>query len=309
MTRRLVIPLAVAALVLAAPARADRTFTDPSGDNGAAHDVTSVVVSNDAAQVVLRFPVPNPWPNLRQSEDQAWLLMIDADRNPSTGDGGEEVRVFQKSGAFVDVWNGSAWVDAPPAGISVRFELSSSSAEWRVQLPRELLHGTTGFDFRLVFAKWSGDQIVGSDIAPDNGAWRYELALAQCANGRDDDGDGKVDAADRGCAGTADDAEGDEPVTPRLLRASVSPAKTRPGWPVVVHATAQQLETSQPIATGSVVCTIRIGTARKQVTGRISAGVATCKLTAPRVSRPTVVHGTMTIGRTTQSVPFSFRVG
>jgi hypothetical protein len=141
--------VAAAALVLAAPARADQTFTDATGDNGPAHDITSVVVSNDATQVVLRFSVPNPWPNLRQAEDQAWLLMIDADRNPSTGDGGEEVRVFQQSGAFVEVWNGSAWVDAPPAGISVRFELSSSSAAWRVQLPRELLGGTTGFDSGL----------------------------------------------------------------------------------------------------------------------------------------------------------------
>jgi hypothetical protein len=35
---------------------ADKTFTDPAGDSGAAHDVTSFVVSNDATQVVLRFP-------------------------------------------------------------------------------------------------------------------------------------------------------------------------------------------------------------------------------------------------------------
>jgi hypothetical protein len=301
--------VAAAALVLAAPARADQTFTDATGDNGPAHDITSVVVSNDATQVVLRFSVPNPWPNLRQAEDQAWLLMIDADRNPSTGDGGEEVRVFQQSGAFVEVWNGSAWVDAPPAGISVRFELSSSSAAWRVQLPRELLGGTTGFDFRLAFAKWAGDAIVGSDRGPDSGSWRYALVLTQCANGRDDDGDGKVDTADRGCAGTSDDAEGDEPVTPRLLRASAAPVKVGPGRPVTIRATAQVFETGEPLSKGSVVCAIRVGTATKRVTGRVSAGVATCKLTAPSVSRPTTVRGTMAIAGATRAVPFSFRVG
>lgn len=309
MMRRLVFPIAAAALVLAAPARAEKTFNDPAGDSGAAHDVTSVVVSNDATQVVLRFPVPNPWPNLRQAGDQAWLLMIDADRNPSTGGGGDEVRVFQQSGALVEVWNGSAWVDAPPAGISVRFELSSSSAAWRVQLPRELLGGTTEFDFQLAFAKWTGDQIVASDRGPDSGSWRYELALPQCANGRDDDGDGKIDAADRGCAGTSDDVEGDEPVTPQLLRPSVVPAKARPGRPVTVRATAKQLETGDPVATGSVVCTIRVGATPKRVTGRIAAGLATCKLAAPRVKRPITVRGTMTIVGTTQSMPFSFRVG
>jgi hypothetical protein len=309
MTRRLVLTMTAVALVLAAPARADKTYTDPAGDNGTAHDVTSVVISNDATQVVLRFGVPNPWPNFRQEQDQAWLLMIDTDRNPSTGDGGEEVRVFQQNGAFVEVWNGSEWVDAPPAGISVRFELSSSSAAWRVQLPRELLGGTTGFDFRLIFAKWAGDQIVGTDRGPDSGSWRYELTLAQCANGRDDDSDGKIDRADRGCAGTSDDVEGDEPVTPRLLRAFVAPTKVVPGRPVTIRATAQVLETGEPLSKGGVVCSVRVGTATKRVTGRVSAGLATCKLTAPRVSRPTTVRGTMTIAGTTGARPFSFRVG
>jgi hypothetical protein len=132
---------------------------------------------------------------------------------------------------------------------------------------------------------------------------------AQCANGRDDDRDAKIDAADRGCAGTMDDVEGDEPVTPRLLRPSVAPAKARPGAPILVRARAQHLETGEPIQTGSVVCAIRTGATRKRVTGRISAGVATCTLTAPRVARATAVSGTITIVGTARSVPFSFRVG
>jgi hypothetical protein len=66
MRRRTLFPIvAAAALVLAAPARADKTFNDPAGDSGTAHDVTTVTVSNDATQVVVFFPVPNPWPNLR----------------------------------------------------------------------------------------------------------------------------------------------------------------------------------------------------------------------------------------------------
>src|SRR4029079_6448720 len=95
--------IAAVGLVLAAPARADKTFTDPAGDSGAAHDVTSVVVSNDATQVVLRFPVPNPWPNLQQPPDQAWLLMVDTDENPSTGDSCDEGRVVQRGGDHIAV--------------------------------------------------------------------------------------------------------------------------------------------------------------------------------------------------------------
>jgi hypothetical protein len=59
MRRRTLFPIvAAAALVLAAPARADKTFNDPAGDSGTAHDVTTVTVSNDATQVVVFFPVP-----------------------------------------------------------------------------------------------------------------------------------------------------------------------------------------------------------------------------------------------------------
>ena len=56
MTRRSLVAIVAAALVLAAPARAERTFSDPVGDSGTAHDVTKVAVSNDSSQVVLSFP-------------------------------------------------------------------------------------------------------------------------------------------------------------------------------------------------------------------------------------------------------------
>lgn len=309
MRRRVLVPIVAATLVLAGAARADSRFNDPAGDSGAAHDVTAVTVSNDTAQIVLTFPIPTPWPNLRQADDQAWLLTIDADRNPSTGDGGQEIRVFQKGGAEVYVWNGTAWADAPPAGISVRFLVGASDASWRVQLPRTLLRSSTGFDFQLSFAKFVGDDIAASDRAPDSGSWRYELAVAQCANDRDDDGDGKIDGGDLGCDDVNDDVEADETLTPLLLRASVAPANARPGSRVTVRARAQHLETGEPMGAGRVVCTIRAGTARQRVTGRISTGLAMCTLTAPRVARPTTVRGTMTIVGTSRSVPFSFRAG
>ena len=44
------------ALALTAPARAAETFTDARGDNGEAHDITAVAVSNDTTQVVVSFP-------------------------------------------------------------------------------------------------------------------------------------------------------------------------------------------------------------------------------------------------------------
>ncbi|MCB9635774.1 MAG: hypothetical protein H6721_26955, partial [Sandaracinus sp.] len=48
--------------------------------------------------------------------------------------------------------------------------------------------------------------------------------VAACANGRDDDGDGRIDGEDRGCRGTADDDETDEP----RLRVLAPPLESAP---------------------------------------------------------------------------------
>ena len=44
------------------------------------------------------------------------------------------------------------------------------------------------------------------------GTFFYDLTFPQCSNGKDDDGDGKVDRQDPGCSGATDDNESDDPV-------------------------------------------------------------------------------------------------
>jgi hypothetical protein len=276
--RRTTTILAVSALALAltAPARAAETFTDARGDNGEAHDITTVGVSNDAMQVVVSFPVPSPLPNLMQPDDQKWLLLIDTDRSASTGDDGAELRVIRDSSAFVELWNGSVWIDAPPAGISVRFELSSASTSWRVQLPRALFGNTAGFDFRLTFAKVVGDEIVAADRAPDAGWWRYALQ---------------------------------EPVRVKLQLqpAVVTPARARVGSSVFVRARLSEVGTGKA-APGQVLCKIRTGGSVVRISGRISTGVASCRPRVPRARSGTVVRGTMTVVGAMHPVSFTFRV-
>ena len=156
-----------------------------------------------------------------QPDDQKWLLLIDTDRSASTGDDGAELRVIRDSSAFVEHWNGSAWIDAPPSGISVRFELSSASSSWRVQLPRALFGNTAGFDFRLTFAKVVGDEIVGDDRAPDR-----EVALR---------------------------ARGTDSINPLLRRAAVTPARARVGSSVLVRARLFEAgRVSRPAGSGAL---------------------------------------------------------
>jgi uncharacterized protein (TIGR03382 family) len=50
---------------------------------------------------------------------------------------------------------------------------------------------------------------------------------SQCANGRDDDGDGRIDADDRGCANGLDDNEGDDPPRRCAEAFAVAPGSLR----------------------------------------------------------------------------------
>ncbi len=117
------------------------------------------------------------------------------------------------------------------------------NGEWNA-----ILSKTAAFNFEVAAARFEGSELSGLDSAPDGGMWRYEFALKQCANRRDDDGDGKVDTNDLGCAGAEDDLESDDPFTLSIDRPTVAPATAKAGRPVVVRVAVKQLETNVAIS-------------------------------------------------------------
>src|SRR2546430_6574211 len=98
-----------AALVLAAPAAGTGNYADPTGDAGAAPDITGVTMSSDpGGALTFRMSVAS-WP----AGDVLGSLWIDSDANPGTGApfaGGAEyafiVDLADKAYA-VSHWNGS----------------------------------------------------------------------------------------------------------------------------------------------------------------------------------------------------------
>ncbi len=207
----------------------------------------------------------------RLPDNEAHLLQINTDGNAATGDEGFDLQAFMLfPGISVETWNGSAWVDAPTTGLSGRFELGAA-ASWRLTLPRTLIGTATAFDFMVISAKFNGDEVAGVDAAPDAGTWRYELALKQCANGRDDDGDGKIDSTDLGCSGTEDDLESDDPYTLSIGRATATPTSAKSGKPVIVRAQVRQVETSKAIRTGTVRCMTKVGVDDEALDGSAEA--------------------------------------
>src|SRR5919108_2579311 len=74
-------------LASAAPARVaanTTTYQDSTGENPAAPDITTVVVSNnDAGMITFRINIPN---RAQLDRDMLVDLFVDSDNNPATGD-------------------------------------------------------------------------------------------------------------------------------------------------------------------------------------------------------------------------------
>jgi hypothetical protein len=159
-----------AALVLVAPAAGTGKYGDPTGDAGAAPDITGLTVSSDAnGTVVFRVNVAS-WPT---QGDVELLLGIDTDSNPETGsaswDGAEYgFDLTQADRSYeLDHWNGTTWdyVDSKTTRV-----LSDSHGVTLI-VNRSELGGAGEFNF------WAETQAPGDayDDAPDDGAWNYAL--------------------------------------------------------------------------------------------------------------------------------------
>ncbi len=151
------------------------SFTDPAGDSGRGADITTVVVSNDAAgQISMRIDFA------RLRFDDTFFLCLDTDRNPGTGL--QDVRFCPRGAeyALYAHWYG-AWEvsyfrrftgpafgnsEAPPRAT---LSISGGANAVTVSINRRELGGTSGFYFQL------STEPVPGDTAPNSGTWSYTL--------------------------------------------------------------------------------------------------------------------------------------
>ena len=297
---------ATACLVAAGAGIADTTNNDPVGDaKGGAPDITQVVTSNDAAGVIT-FRITTVAPIIDSS---IIGVDLDTDSNPGTGGGGFEYGLIAGTGGFgILKWNGTTFVTATaPSLTMIR---TGNVVEFKIN--RSDIGNVDRFGFDAFTVNFdAADEYLGEDDAPDGGAYVYSLTFTQCANGKDDDGDGKVDGNDLGCSSPSDNLESDDPVTLKAGKAITVPAKPRPARR---SSSGQPLSAWRPApesAPGTVKCAARIGTKALPATGKVGSGVAACKFSLPKTSKGKLVKGTITV--TVQGhaikVPFSFKVG
>lgn len=269
----LLVSTGLLALCAAQVARADVSFTDSTGDSGTAPDISTVTAANDAAGN-LTFTVRTNQAAL--AADAVVFIVFDVDQNPQTGSNG--VEAFFLIGAdgweFVK-WNGTEFV---PAGApSANGSYANGVATFKVS--KADLGGVEKFTFWSDTVQFdAAGNVVAEDTAP-NGDSAYEYAL----------------------------------VKPLVLRASTVtavPARPLSGALFTVGTRITRADNGAALASGTVRCTARVGTAPLRATGRLSRGVAICSMRLPKTAKGKMLRGTIkfTVQGVSITKPFSFRV-
>jgi hypothetical protein len=167
---------AAAALVLlvTSSAGAAASYRDPTGDNGAAPDISNVAVTNDASGTIT-FDIGIV--NLPSPADVQTFLFLDTDKNEATGApdtaGADYVLVVDESDQSYGFyrWNGSDWDGAEP---SATVHVSSGHTGVHIVVNKSELGGAGAFNF------WVGTKAGDArDEAPDQGTWNYALATGR----------------------------------------------------------------------------------------------------------------------------------
>lgn len=172
--RILLTVISVVALALGASAASNSTtavsITDPSGDAGAAPDITRVTVADDIAGSFTFSVDLATMPDLQP--DGFLVVFIDADRDPDTGRNGAEYYVAASPrGLDLARWNGTAWGLVEGANLQLRLTGTGVS----FVLPQAFI-AASRFD---VWAGATRDSSNAVDDAPDDGVLSFPPRIAR----------------------------------------------------------------------------------------------------------------------------------
>jgi hypothetical protein len=260
--RRIFFVAAVLALLLlgASGAEAAQTFTDPTGDaTGGGADITQVAVSNDAAgNITLALTLAN---RTALQPTDTLVIVLDTDENATTGTSGVDYALrVTASGAALAHWNGSTFVASPQT------TLTTANNNLTITVNRSELGNTTAFNFAA--ATFVGT--TQSDIAPDTGAYTYDLGLKPVLN---------------------------------TLAARFSPAKPKHGHIFKLATTQLRLEDGSIVKADSITCLATLN--GKRLAGRCSWHIPK----NARGKRLVIVLTAHYQGATATFTPWRFRVG
>jgi hypothetical protein len=270
--------LIVVALCAAVPGGAANTatFQDSTGEDPAAPDITTIVVSNDdAGMLTFKVNIPNR-PQL--TRDILVDMFVDTDNSAATGDpealGADyAIELFAGEVALFK-WDGTAFtrrVGDPPA--------TSLIFQWQ-----------DGVTFKISAAELGNTKRLGFAIAVISGL------IVDDVTGDIDGTNAKVDTAPAPGAGLF---VYDVKLAPaRLVFKSMTTSPTRPkaGKAYTVRLSATRSDTGAAIANGQVDCAARVGTkALQPKSEKFVARQAVCVFQLPANAKGKTIRGTITI--------------
>ena len=284
--------LAIAVAVIALPAAASgalsapsaptavaansTTYQDSTGENAAAPDITTIVVSNsDAGMLSFRVNIPN-----RPTLDQGTIIEIWVDSDNKTTTGSPELAgvdyVMQLVLGEINLyrWDGSDFTRrfGDPSAVTLTFNYQGGVT---VRISAAELGNTKKFKFFV-------DVATGCTVDPVTQA-------LDCANSLDD-------IAPGGAAGLYPYDVKLTPPTLVVKSLKPTPAKPTAGLPFTLRLVAARSDTGAVVQNGRVVCIGRLGKARlKAQVQRVLGGAAVCTWNLPPTARGKTFRGSVTV--------------
>jgi hypothetical protein len=248
------------------------TFADSVGEDPAAPDITSVVVSNDdAGNIVFQINISNR-PAL--TADMFILLFLDTDQKSGTGDpgslGGDYMVILTPGAVDLLKWNGS---DFALAASQASLTYSYTTAGATIRISASDLGKTKAFRFGMIAASGFATDAAGNgdftnvhrDYAPDlgHGLFTYQVLTRLVLS---------------------------------VTSYTTAPKPARAGRSFSASLAAIENDTNGPVASGAVTCAATIAFKRiPAVTHVLTNGVANCIWRIPATATGKTLRGTITL--------------
>jgi len=252
------------------------TFTDSTGENPDAPDITTIVVSNDdTGTISFRVNIPNR-PTLGQ--DMIFEIWVDSDNNTATGSpdlaGVDYVMQLVRGEINLYRWDGTGFTRrfGDPSAVTLSFAYQGGIT---VRISANELGNTKRFRFfvdvvsGIAFDPVTGDPYCPTaptpcpdDIAPGGGAglYPYEVKITR----------------------------------PTLVvkKLTTTPATPVAGKPFTMRLTAARSDTGAVLQNGRVTCIGRIGNVRLRVqAAQVTGGAAVCTWLIPKTAKGKTFRG------------------
>jgi hypothetical protein len=249
-----------------------QTYTDSTGEDPNAPDITGIAVSNDDAGVItFKINISNR-PTI--TPDMTVLLFLDTDQTATTGDPqslGADYAIELDPGAVgLFQWNGSDYV-AAASQTSLTFAYDATGATIRANAGD--LGKTKGFNFAAIAISGIVTDAAGNadftnahqDSAPDPGHGFYNYKVIQ-------------------------------KLTVSVVAFTTSPKPAKSGKNFSAGLAANESDTSGPVKAGTIACNATVGLKHITQLGKsLKNGIAVCLWHLPPTSKGKTIRGTVTL--------------